>query len=302
VPQLPQAGYLYVRGTPLLEDSYRLQGLSVLRLDQQARWPLHLPRLRGSRVLTKPRLLEVLLPAAGLGVLVGALARSTGEAGWIFALLVGSAVATAIAQQTLPWGPNAVYGIASSDVHRNQAGRSWQSKAAVYALASAVAGLVAGAALGLVGGFLPLEVRLGVGSILAIVAIAVGGLELFGRRIQPLQIDCETPQRWVNKGPWRWATRNGLTLGFGATTRIGFWLWYVIPLGAFLVGEPVAGAIIYGTYGLVRALGAVAIILAMMRLDADISDRVLEGYNTARIFTAGQLVFLGVATAIVVGL
>jgi hypothetical protein len=187
-------------------------------------------------------------------------------------------------------------------VHRNQAGRSWQSKAAVYALASAVAGLVAGAALGLVGSFLPLEVRLGVGSILAIVAIAVGGLELFGRRIQPLQIDCETPQRWVNKGPWRWAARNGLTLGFGATTRIGFWLWYVIPLGAFLVGEPVAGAIIYGTYGLVRALGAVAIILAMMRLDADISDRVLEGYNTARIFTAGQLVFLGVATAIVVGL
>jgi hypothetical protein len=102
VPQLPQAGYLYVRGTPLLEDSYRLQGLSVLRLDQQAWWPLHLPRLRGSRVLTKPRLFDALLPAAGLGILVGALARSTGEAGWIFALLVGSAVATAIAQQTLP--------------------------------------------------------------------------------------------------------------------------------------------------------------------------------------------------------
>jgi hypothetical protein len=187
-------------------------------------------------------------------------------------------------------------------VHRNQAGRSWKSKAAVYAFASAVAGLVTGAALGFLGGLFPLDVRLAVGSILAIAAIAVGSLELFGRRMQPLQIDCETPQRWVNKGAWQWATRNGLTLGFGATTRIGFWLWYVIPLGAFLIGEPVAGAVIYGTYGLVRALGAVVMILGMLRLDTDISDRIIEGYDTARVLAAGQLVFLGVATAIVVGL
>jgi hypothetical protein len=187
-------------------------------------------------------------------------------------------------------------------VHRNQAGRSWQSKAAVYALASAVAGLVVGAALGFVGGLLPLDIRLGVGSILAIVAIAIGGLELFGRRMQPLQLDCETPQRWVDKGAWQWATRNGLTLGFGATSRIGFWLWYVIPLGAFLIGEPLAGAIIYGTYGLVRALGAVVIIVGMRRLDTDISDRIIEGYDTAQVLAAGQLVLLGVATAIVVGL
>jgi len=187
-------------------------------------------------------------------------------------------------------------------VHRNQAGRSWKSKAAVYALASAVAGLVAGAALGILGGLLPLDIRLAVGSILAIVAVAIGSLELFGRRMQPLQFDCETPQRWVDKGAWQWATRNGLTLGFGATSRIGFWLWYVIPLGAFLIGDPVASAVIYGTYGLVRALGAVVIILGMIRLDADISDRIIEGYDTARVLTAGQLVFLGVATAIVVGM
>jgi hypothetical protein len=187
-------------------------------------------------------------------------------------------------------------------VHRNQAGRSWKSKAAVYTLASVAAGLVAGAALGIVGGLLPLHIRLAVGSILAIAAIAVGSLELFGRRMQPLQFDCETPQRWINKGAWRWATRNGLTLGFGATSRIGFWLWYVIPLGAFLMGDPLASAVIYGTYGLVRALGAVVIVLGMIRLKTDISDRLIKGYDTARVLTAGQLVFLGVATAIVVGL
>ena len=185
---------------------------------------------------------------------------------------------------------------------RNQAGRSWIGKAAVYALASALAGLAAGAVLGTIGGLLPLDIRLAVGSILASAAIVVGGLELFGRRIQPWQFDCETPQRWVNKGALRWATQNGLTLGFGATSRIGFWLWYVIPLGAFLFGDPGAGAAIYGIYGLVRALGTVAILLGMMRLRMDISDQLIEEYGTARALAAGQLVFLGVATAIVVGL
>jgi hypothetical protein len=91
-------------------------------------------------------------------------------------------------------------------------------------------------------------------------------------------------------------------LGFGATSRIGFWLWYAIPLGAFLVGDPVAGAAIYGTYGLVRALGAPVILLGTARLDTDISDRLIKGYAVARVLAASQLVFLGIATAIVVGL
>jgi hypothetical protein len=186
-------------------------------------------------------------------------------------------------------------------VYRNQAGRSWISKAVVYSLSSALAGLVTGAVLGAVGSLLPLDFRLASASILAVAAIAVGSLEFFGRRVQPLQVDCETPQRWVHTGPLRWATRNGLALGFGATSRIGFWLWYVVPLGAFLVGDPKLGAAIYGTYGLIRGLGAVFILLGMLRLKADISDWLIERYAAARILAAGQLVFLGVATAVVVG-
>lgn len=185
---------------------------------------------------------------------------------------------------------------------RNQANRSWITKATVYTLASAVAGLVTGAVLGTVGGLLPLDTRLAVGSILAIAAIAVGSLELFGRHTQPLQFDCETPQRWVNKGALRWSIQNGLTLGFGATSRIGFWLWYVIPLGAFLIGDPGAGAAIYGTYGLIRALGAPVILIGTARLGTDISDRLIEEYDTARVLAASQLLLIGVATAIVVGL
>jgi len=187
-------------------------------------------------------------------------------------------------------------------VYRNQAGRGWISKAVVYTLSSALAGLAAGAVLGAAGSLLPLDFRLGAGSILAVVSIAVGGLEFFGRRVQLPQFDCETPQRWVHRGPLRWATRNGLTLGFGATSRIGFWLWYVVPFGAFLVGDPAFGAVIYGAYGLTRALGAVFIFLGILRFKVDISDWLIERYGTARVLAASQLVFLGVASAIVVGL
>ena len=53
-------------------------------------------------MLTKPALLTALFPAVGLGVLVGIFARGPGGVGWIFALLLCSAVVTAIVQQTLP--------------------------------------------------------------------------------------------------------------------------------------------------------------------------------------------------------
>jgi hypothetical protein len=76
-------------------------------------------------LLTKSAPSGMLLSAVGIGALVEALALGIGETGKIFGLLVLSAALTAIAQQSLPWGPNAVYGIASSEVHRNQAGRSW---------------------------------------------------------------------------------------------------------------------------------------------------------------------------------
>lgn len=187
-------------------------------------------------------------------------------------------------------------------MYRNKAGRSWVSKAIVYSLSSALAGLVTGAVLGAAGSLLALDFRLALGSILAVVAIAVGSLEFFGRRVQLPQFDCETPQRWVRRGPLSWAIRNGLILGFGATSRIGFWLWYTIPLGTFLVGDAAYGAIIYGTYGLVRALGAVFILLGTLGFKIDASDWLIERYGAARNLAAGQLVFLGVATAIVVGL
>jgi hypothetical protein len=187
-------------------------------------------------------------------------------------------------------------------VSRNQAGSSWISKAIVYSLTAALAGLTAGALLGIAGDLLPLDLRLAVGSVLAVVAIILGVLELFGRRINPPQFDCETPQHWVHKGPLRWATRNGLTLGLGATSRIGFLLWYVVPIGALLFGSPILGATIYGTYGLIRGVAAPLILLGTPRLKTDVSDWSVMHSKAARVPVAGQLVLTGVAVAIAVGL
>ena len=152
------------------------------------------------------------------------------------------------------------------------------------------------------GGILSPSFRAVIGSILAAVAIVVGSLELCGCRIKPLQFDCETPRRWMQKGPLRWAARNGLTLGFGATSRIGFLLWYVVPLGALLSGSPALGAAIYGTYGLVRGVAAPLIMLGNIRRQTDLSDWYILHNKPAQVLAAGQLVLLGVTIAIVVGL
>ncbi len=53
-------------------------------------------------LLTRATPFGVLVPAAGLLVLAGVFSLGVEGAGWIFALLVLSAVVTAIAQQTLP--------------------------------------------------------------------------------------------------------------------------------------------------------------------------------------------------------
>jgi hypothetical protein len=198
-----------------------------------------------------------------------------------------------------------MYGIARFDVFRNQASTGWMiGKATVYSLSSALAGLTVGTVLGAAGSLLSLEVRLAIGSVLALLAIAAGSLELLGRRIQLPQLDCETPRHWVDKGALRWAIQNGLALGFGATSRIGFLLWYVVPLGALLSGGPVLGATIYGAYGLVRGVAAPLMMLVMVRRLKEVNfPRWLILHNTpARVLAARQLVLLGVTVVIVVGL
>jgi hypothetical protein len=138
---------------------------------------------------------------------------------------------------------------------------------------------------------------------LGVTAILVAGSEVAGRRIRPLQCDRETPRSWMQAGPLRRAVRNGAALGLGATTRIGFWLWYVVPVSAIVCGRPDVGALVYGSYGATRGLAVWGIIYGVRRARWRNWQQWLASRNSrARLVTAQALLGLGLAITIAVGL
>lgn len=187
----------------------------------------------------------------------------------------------------------------NSDPHRNQDGRHWANKAVVYSLAALVSGGATGALLGFAGGLCPPSVRSALASLAALVAIACGCLELLRPHFRPPQCDRETPQRWLHAGPLRWALRNGLALGNGMTSRIGFWLWYVVPAAALLAGQPLFGALLYGIYGFARGGLVWLLILGLGQTNR---LHLLDLTPAARRLAAGQLLAVGVMVVAVVGL
>ena len=196
-----------------------------------------------------------------------------------------------------------VYGIANSAVERNQAGSSWVSKAAIFSLSASFGGLISGWLLGLVGSFVPLNIRIALASLLALAAVVVAAIELSGRRLQLLQCNRETPQSWVHEGPTKWAIQNGLALGCGVTNRVVFWLWYAIPAGAFSIASPILGMVIYGTYSIVRGMAVWVLILGFGRkYGEDWGDRLIGHMEMARLVTTGQLLLPGIVVTIAVGL
>jgi hypothetical protein len=196
-----------------------------------------------------------------------------------------------------------VFGIVHSDESRNQAGRSWIAKALIYTLASTLGGATAGAALGFAGQFLSDTVRVAGATGLGVLAAVVGAVELAQIRLRPLQCDRETPQRWMDTGALRWAARNGWVLGIGATSRIGFWLWYILPLSALLLGTPLLGALIYGLYGFVRGAAVWPLILgARQRRGIDFNLWLLHKHPGARTLAAADLLLVGLAVILAVGI
>lgn len=101
----------------------------------------------------------------------------------------------------------------------------------------------------------------------------------------------------------RWAARNGWTLGIGATSRIGFWLWYVIPLGALLLGFPPLGALVYGTYGFIRSAAVWPLIFGSRRRRGnDFNLWLLHKHRGARTLAAAQLLLVGLVVLLVIGI
>lgn len=192
----------------------------------------------------------------------------------------------------------------NSDPQRNQAGTSWVAKATVFSAVATVAAVTTGALLGFLGGLIPNDVRVGGATLLALAAVAIGVLELRSKGVRLPQVNHETPRSWIHAGGLRWAARNGWALGIGAMSRIGFWLWYVVPISALLSGHPLLGATLYGTYGFVRAGSAwLRFFGPLRRMSTDTVDLwLLHHYQAARKLAAGLLLLVGVTTAIVVGL
>lgn len=89
----------------------------------------------------------------------------------------------------------------------------------------------------------------------------------------------------------------------GAISRIGFWLWYAVPLGALLSGQVMVGALLYGTYGFVRsAVTRVVIRGPARRVGGNtVAMWMLRQGHTARVLAAGQLALLGIGVAVAVG-
>lgn len=184
---------------------------------------------------------------------------------------------------------------------RNQAGRSWKIKLALYVIAGTASGAAAGALVSV-----PLWVAADPPPAWLMTSAAFFGcvlaiIGLTGRRVPLLQYDVATPQAWLHQGPVRWALKNGAALGFGASSRIGFALWYVVPVFAFFEGNPGAGAAVWGAYGLSRTIGA----WPMMRLMRDPNalsrlDRLaLAGRDTA--IRSTSVALLSVSLAVLLG-
>jgi hypothetical protein len=124
----------------------------------------------------------------------------------------------------------------------------------MYAGAALLAGLLFGALLGGLGAWLASYIRAGLWATAGVLGIVFGVLELLRGKAALLERDCETSQRWLHQGPLRWAAKNGFMLGLGFTTRIGYCLWYWVPICAFLSGSISAGAAVYAVYSFTRCI------------------------------------------------
>ena len=141
----------------------------------------------------------------------------------------------------------------------------WGLTVGAFILASALAGGLLGAALGAVGGLAGLE-----GSTVALWLLAAALLVglAFDLRLGGLHLPSVTRQvddRWLYRyRGWVTGVGFGAQLGLGVVTIVTTAFTYVTFFAALLAGSVAAGALIGGTYGVVRA----ATILAGSAVDS----------------------------------
>lgn len=195
-----------------------------------------------------------------------------------------------------------VYVTFAAAVQRPARTEKWFVRPAVFTVAAFVSGSAAGASLGALGGIvLASNTRTAAAITLGAGAVGLGSLDLAGHPLKVPQRNRETPRIWLRSRASIAAARNGSALGTGWSTRIGFWLWFVIPLGSFLSGSAVIGGVVYGAYGLTRGLGP-WLLLGAHRIEqrvpsmkgGDVGKWLFNRYLVMRSVTAVQLVIMGV--------
>lgn len=140
----------------------------------------------------------------------------------------------------------------------------WLTGIILFSAGSVVAGLAMGALIGSLGSLVAPIMPEGLGLVLLgavalIVALIDGGAV---RLTVPTPVRSVPQSWWRELGPAGGSLAYGLVLGLGVTTFIPFASFYLILLGAFLVG-PVGGAAIGAVYGVGRALPVAIASLAI---------------------------------------
>ncbi len=184
-------------------------------------------------------------------------------------------------------------------MNRNQKATDWRWKASAALLAGSLSASSLGVLLGAATGLIPSSVRFGLGTI-ASVALLVPA---FVPRLAVPQRDVETAQKLLHAGPLRWSLANGALLGAAVTSRIGFWLWYVVPLAIFILGSWRLGGLLYGAYGLAR-MGAIVVMAWEIRSTRSkaVCSVALGGRSRARQVCRVTLLVTAAFLALVTGL
>lgn len=186
--------------------------------------------------------------------------------------------------------------MATSGVHRMKRRSSLPAKALTSVAAATSVGALVGCAVALCGRLMTFEQRAQLVLVLAVILLASPLL-----RVRLPQRDVETPQALLSQGPLLWAVGNGSLLGLGIASRIGFWAWYVLPLGVFALAEPILGAVLWGAYGLTR-LAALTVVAVSMRRGDDAASQMTAQLIAARDKARRSMTWLAIAAALVIAM
>lgn len=182
----------------------------------------------------------------------------------------------------------------------------WWLTATAYVVGSTAGGGALGAALGGAGATLDALVHPGnvlVGALLAFGALAAIAFDLGWRGAALPTVRRQVDEDWLHRyRGWVYGLGFGFQLGLGVVTIVTSATTYLVFVTAFLTRGVAAGAIVGGTFGLVRALP----ILVVARVDTSAQLRAVVGRivgweRTARgIAVAGAVIVLVAATAVTI--